>query len=97
MTKADISAKIYEKMGTLKNSLSVKESSQMVNQIFDIIEESIVKEKTLKISGFGTFTVKEKAARRGRNPQTGESMTITPRAVLTFKASNILKETVSAQ
>ena len=67
----------------------------MVELIFEKIKESLEKEENVKISGFGNFMVRQKRARRGRNPQTGKDMTITARRVLTFKPSQILKDSVN--
>jgi integration host factor subunit alpha len=86
MTKADLVEIVFEKVG-----LSKKEAQDIIEIVFDTIKESFVAGEAVKIPGFGTFTVREKAARRGRNPQTGEELEITPRRVLTFKASNQLK------
>ena len=86
MTKADIVASIYEKIG-----ISKTESSDVVESVFEILKEALQKGEKVKISGFGTFMVKEKKSRKGRNPQTGEGITITARHVLTFKPSQVLK------
>jgi integration host factor subunit alpha len=86
MTKADLVEIIFEKVG-----LSKKEAQDIIEIIFDTIKQAFQEGESVKISGFGTFNVRKKAARRGRNPQTGEELEITPRRVLTFKASNQLK------
>ena len=67
MTKADIVEKIYDKVG-----FSKKESAELVEMVFDIIKGTLEKGDKIKLAGFGNFVVKEKADRRGRNPQTGE-------------------------
>lgn len=89
MTKADLVEIIFEKVG-----LSKKEAQDIVEIIFDTIKQSFVEGESVKIPGFGTFNVRKKAARRGRNPQTGDELTISPRRVLTFKASNQLKDEI---
>lgn len=89
MTKADLVEIIFEKVG-----LSKKEAQDIIEIIFDTIKNSFVEGESVKIPGFGTFNVRKKAARRGRNPQTGEELEITPRRVLTFKVSNQLKDLV---
>jgi len=89
MTKADLVEIIFEKVG-----LSKKEAQDIVEIIFDTIKQSFVDGESVKIPSFGTFNVRKKAARRGRNPQTGEELTISPRKVLTFKASNQLKDAI---
>lgn len=86
MTKADLVEIVFEKVG-----LSKKEAQDIIEIIFDTIKQSFVEGEAVKIPGFGTFNVRNKAARRGRNPQTGEELTIAPRRVLTFKASNQFK------
>ena len=60
--------------------------------MLDIIKESLENGENVKLSDFGSFNVRDKRVRRGRNPQTGEEITITPRRVLTFKSSNVLRE-----
>ena len=90
MTKADIVEQVYLKVGLPK-----KESSEIVEVAFEIIKETLEKSENVKISGFGSFTVREKKARRGRNPQTGEEIEITPRKVLTFKPSLKLKAAIN--
>jgi len=92
MTKADIVEKIYEKIG-----FSKKESSELVEAVFDIIKSTLEEGDKIKIAGFGNFIVKEKADRRGRNPQTGEEITISARKILTFKPSQVLKAAINKQ
>ena len=90
MTKADIVEKIYEKVG-----FSKKESAELVETVFDIIKSTLENNDKIKIAGFGNFVVKSKADRRGRNPQTGEEITITARRILTFKPSQVLKASIN--
>jgi len=90
MTKADFVDLIYERVGTSK-----REASEVVEAVFAIIRESLREGDKVKISGFGTFVVNRKNARRGRNPQTGAPITIDSRRVLTFKPSRVLKERVN--
>ncbi len=92
MTKADIVEKIYEKVG-----FSKKESAELVELVFDIIKDTLESGDKIKIAGFGNFVVKEKADRRGRNPQTGEEITISARRILTFKPSQVLKASINKQ
>ena len=89
MTKADLVEIVFEKVG-----LSKKEAQDIIEIIFDTIKHSFVEGDSVKVSGFGTFNVRKKNSRRGRNPQTGEELEITPRRVLTFKPSNQLKATI---
>ena len=90
MTKADIAEKIQTTTGLTK-----KDSSAMMESVFAIMKESLEAGETIKVSGFGIFEVKPKEARRGRNPQTGEAITIEARKVITFKPSNILKDAIN--
>jgi integration host factor subunit alpha len=92
MTKADMVEKIYEKVG-----FSKKESAELVEAVFDIIKGTLEKGEKIKIAGFGNFVVKEKSDRRGRNPQTGEEITITARKILTFKPSQVLKASINSK
>jgi integration host factor subunit alpha len=91
MTKADIIESVYEKVG-----FSKKEAAQMVEMVFDIMKEILERGDKIKISGFGNFIVKEKKARKGRNPQTGDEIEISTRRVLTFKPSQALKKLLNA-
>ncbi|ACM21702.1 integration host factor, alpha subunit [Geotalea daltonii FRC-32] len=92
MTKADIVERIYEKVG-----FSKKESAELVETVFDLIKSTLEEGDKIKIAGFGNFVVKEKADRRGRNPQTGEEITISARKILTFKPSQVLKAAINNQ
>jgi integration host factor subunit alpha len=92
MTKVDIVESIYEKVG-----FSKKEVAKIVETIFDLIKENLQNEEKIKISGFGNFIVRKKRARRGRNPQTGDDIQITPRRILTFKPSQVLKAALNRQ
>lgn len=91
MTKADLVECIYENIG-----ISKTESAEIVESIFNILKETLETGEKIKISGFGTFTVKQKKSRMGRNPQTGGGITISARRVLTFKPSKILKKTLNS-
>ena len=76
-------------------NLTAKQAAQALNEVLAGIQEGLVKEGHVRIAGFGNFTVKERAARTGRNPQTGETMEIPARKVVTFSASSALKEKVN--
>ena len=91
MTKADIFEKVQESTG-----LTRKESAEMVEEVFSIMKNTLESGEDLKVSGFGKFIVKQKADRRGRNPQTGESLTIEARRILTFKPSHLLRDAINA-
>lgn len=90
MTKADIVEKIHTATG-----LSKKDSAELMESVFDIIKSTLESGETIKVSGFGSFVINQKDARRGRNPQTGEAMTIAARRVLSFKPSNILRQAIN--
>ena len=92
MTKADIVESIFEKVG-----FSKKDVTEVVEFVFETIKDSLEKGDNVKVSGFGNFVIRQKRARRGRNPQTGEALTITARKVLTFKPSHLLKDAVNAK
>ena len=89
MTKADLVKEIHE-----KNGLSNDESARMVNLVIETLKANLAEGKTVKIAGFGTFTVRKKGERKGRIIRTGEEITIAPRKVVTFKASKQLKAMV---
>ncbi len=89
MTKADLVDIIFGKVG-----LSKIESQHIIEMIFDTVKQTLVEGESVKVSGFGTFNVKKKNARRGRNPKTGDELQITPRRVITFRASNHFKEMI---
>jgi len=93
MTKADIVDKVCEQVG----GFSKKEAADLVDQVFDTIKAVLESGEKIKISGFGNFVVREKKARIGRNPQTGEEITISARRVLTFKPSQVLKNALNGQ
>jgi integration host factor subunit alpha len=90
MTKADIVETIYERVG-----FSKKESAELVETVFDVIKDALVGGEKVKFSGFGNFIVREKNARKGRNPQTGEEIQLEARRVLTFKPSLVLKNALN--
>ncbi len=87
MTKADIIDRVCERVG----GFSKKEAADFVDAVFDIMKGVLEEGDKIKISGFGNFVVREKKPRPGRNPQTGQEITIEARRVLTFKPSNVLK------
>ena len=91
MTKADIVESIYEKVG----GFSKKEAAEIIETVFDTIKETLERGEKIKISGFGNFVVREKKSRIGRNPQTGDEITISARRVLTFKPSQVLKSSLN--
>jgi len=86
VTKAEIARIVHERVG-----LSKKESAQIVDAVLEVVHASLVNGEDVKLSGFGHFMVRQKHARRGRNPKTGSDITIAPRSVVSFRASQLLK------
>ncbi|MFN3197757.1 MAG: integration host factor subunit alpha [Bradymonadia bacterium] len=91
MTKADIVEQVYQNLG----GFSKKEAAEIVEFVFETIKGTLEKGEKIKISGFGNFVVRQKKERTGRNPQTGQEITIAPRKVLTFKPSQVLKNIIN--
>jgi integration host factor subunit alpha len=89
LTRADLAEAVYRKVG-----LSRTESAQLVESVLEEICEATVRGETVKLSSFATFQVRDKNERIGRNPKTGEEVPILPRRVMTFKASNVLKNRI---
>lgn len=89
LTKAQMAELLYDRIG-----LSKRESKDIVDAFFDLLAKQLIEGDSVRISGFGNFQVREKAARPGRNPRTGEAIPIEARRVVTFHASNKLKEKV---
>ena len=92
MTKADMVKIICEKIGW-----ALKESTEIVEQVFDIMKETLEGGEKIKISGFGNFNVHTKRPRKGRNPKTGEEMVISGRKVVTFKPSFVLRKALKQE
>jgi integration host factor subunit alpha len=92
MTKADIIEGVYEKVG-----FSKKESSELVEIVFETMKSTLERGEKVKISGFGKFEVRYKRPRRGRNPQTNDEIIIEERNVLSFKPSQVLKNALAPE
>lgn len=90
LTKEKIINSIYHQVG-----LSKSQSRDVVERLLEIIKKSLEKNEDLLISGFGKFVVKEKAARRGRNPQTTEDLQLRARRVVVFKTSGVLRDKIN--
>ena len=90
LTRADLAEVINRKLG-----FSRAESLAMVESILDHMSEALIRGENVKISGFGTFLLRDKKERVGRNPKTGVEVPITPRRVLTFRSSQILKDRIA--
>ena len=91
MTKAEIVQALYSKVG----GFSRKESAELVDLVFEMMKETLGRGEKIKVSGFGNFVLRDKRQRPGRNPQTGQPIRISERRVLTFKASQILKQALN--
>lgn len=91
MTKADIVERVQKKIGLDKG-----DATELVELVLEAMKDTLAEGECLKISGFGSFNVKQKADRRGRNPQTGEAITIEARRILTFKPSQLLRQSINA-
>ena len=91
LTRMDLAEAVFREVG-----LSRAECAQLVESVLDHVSEALVKGEQVKISSFGTFSVRDKGARIGRNPKTGEEVPIEPRRVLTFRPSHLMKDRVAA-
>lgn len=90
ITRADLAEAVYEQVGLSRN-----ESSDLVEAVLDEISSTLVKGENVKISSFGSFSVREKGERIGRNPKTGVEVPIKPRKVIVFRASHVLKDRIN--
>ncbi len=86
VTRAQLSEAVYHEVGLSRN-----ESAELVETVLKEVSETLTRGETVKISSFGSFSVRQKGERIGRNPKTGEEVPIKPRRVLVFRASNVLK------
>jgi integration host factor subunit alpha len=86
----DLSEAVFREVGLSRN-----ESAQLVETVLEEMSDALVRGEQVKISSFGTFSVREKTARVGRNPKTGEEVPISPRRVLTFRPSHLMKDRVA--
>ncbi|WP_150523484.1 integration host factor subunit alpha [Roseibium sediminis] len=90
ITRADLCEAVYQKVG-----LSRTESSELVERVLAEISDCLVTGESVKLSSFGSFVVRSKGERIGRNPKTGEEVPISPRRVMVFKPSNVLKQRIN--
>src|SRR5919112_588973 len=90
ITRADLSEAVYQEVGLSRN-----ESAALVETVLDEIAEALSRGEMVKISSFGSFSVRSKGQRIGRNPKTGEEVPILPRRVLVFRASHVLKSRIN--
>ncbi len=91
MTRADLSGAVYQEVGLSRN-----ESADLVESVLNEISDALVRGEMVKLSSFGSFSVRQKGERIGRNPMTGEAVPILPRRVLVFRASHVLKDRINA-
>ena len=91
LTKAEMAERLFEEVG-----LNKREAKEFVDAFFDALRESLEHGRSIKLSGFGNFELRQKNQRPGRNPKTGEEIPITARRVVTFHASQKLKSMVEA-
>ncbi|RLJ58988.1 integration host factor subunit alpha [Litoreibacter meonggei] len=91
LTRMDLSEAVFREVGLSRN-----ESADLVESVLKHMSDALVTGQQVKISSFGTFSVREKSARVGRNPKTGEEVPIHPRRVLTFRPSHLMKDRVAS-
>ena len=91
LTRADLAEAVFQKVGLPRN-----ESAELVESVIRDVIGCLERGENVKLSSFGSFSVREKRERVGRNPKTGEVVPITPRRVLVFRASNIMKERINS-
>ncbi|MDG0989704.1 MAG: integration host factor subunit alpha [Yoonia sp.] len=91
LTRMDLADAVHSQVGLSRN-----ESADLVESVLGHVSDALVAGQSVKISSFGTFSVREKAARVGRNPKTGQEVPIHPRRVLTFRPSHLMKDRVAA-
>ena len=90
VTRADLTEAVYQEVGLSRN-----ESAQLVESVLEEVSSTRARGEPVKVSSFGTFSVRQKAQRIGRNPKTGEEVPILPRRVLVFRASHVLKNRIN--
>ncbi len=91
LTRMDLSEAVFREVGLSRN-----ESAQLVESVLQHVSDALASGDTVKLSSFGTFSVRDKSARVGRNPKTGDEVPISPRRVLTFRPSHLMKDRVIA-
>lgn len=91
LTRMDLADAVHEEVGLSRN-----ESADLVEGVLTHMSDALASGDSVKISSFGTFSIRDKAARIGRNPKTGEEVPITPRRVLSFRPSHLMKDRVAA-
>lgn len=90
VTRAQLAEAVYQEVGLSRN-----DSAQLVDVILEEVSQALIKDEMVKLSSFGSFQVRSKGERVGRNPKTGEEVPIKPRRVLVFRASHVLKDKIN--
>lgn len=90
LTRMDLAEAVHEEVGLSRN-----ESADLVESVLQHMSDALSRGESVKISSFGTFSIRDKAARMGRNPKTGEEVPISPRRVLSFRPSHLMKDRVA--
>ena len=91
LTRMDLSEAVFREVGLSRN-----ESADLVERVLALMSDALASGESVKISSFGTFSVRDKAARVGRNPKTGQEVPILPRRVLTFRPSHLMRDRIAA-
>ena len=91
VTRSDLSEAVYQEVGLSRN-----ESAELVDSVLNEISEALIRGEVVKVSSFGSFSLRDKGQRIGRNPKTGEEVPILPRRVLVFRASHVLKDRINS-
>ena len=91
LTRAELTEAVYEEVGLSRN-----ESAELVETVLGEMSNALIRGESVKISSFGSFTIRNKSERIGRNPKTGEEVPITPRRVVIFKPSHVLKSRINS-
>lgn len=92
ITRADLAEAVYAQVGLSRN-----ESASLVEVVLDEVADTLIKGDNVKISSFGSFSIRQKGERVGRNPKTGVEVPILPRRVLVFRASHVLKDSINGK
>ena len=91
LTRAELTEAVYEEVGLSRN-----ESAELVEAVLGEMSNALIRGESVKISSFGSFTIRNKSERIGRNPKTGQEVPITPRRVVIFKPSHVLKNRINS-
>mgnify|MGYP001619986214 CR=1 FL=1 len=92
LTRSDLAEAVYQQVGLSRN-----ESADLVEAMLDELSNTLIKGENVKVSAFGSFSIRQKGERVGRNPKTGVEVPILPRKVLVFRASHVLKDRINGK